>query len=198
MNNNLAGRGIQDTQTLIKLYLQNIIQDGDLAIDATAGRGRDTLFLAQCVGSKGKVFAFDIQREAISATEALLKAHGLAERVELFTKSHDEICLYIKNRIKAAIFNLGYLPGSDQGIVTRADRTIAAVRQVLNLLENRGVVVLTVYRGHEGGLEESRELTRFLSEFPKKNFSVLQGIYLNQGELSPYWIMIQKNREDLS
>lgn len=198
MNNNLAGRGIQDTQTLLRLYLQTILQDGDLAVDATAGRGRDTLFLAGCVGPRGKVVTFDIQPEAIAATEALLKTHGLAERVELFARSHDEISLHIKSRIKAAVFNLGYLPGSDHGIVTRADRTIAAIKQVLNLLEERGIVVLTVYRGHAGGLEESRELTRFLSEFPKKNFSVLQGIYLNQGELSPYWIMIQKNREDLS
>ncbi len=37
-----------------------------------SGAGRDTLFLARCVGNTGKVFAFDIQAEAVKATQQLL------------------------------------------------------------------------------------------------------------------------------
>ncbi len=194
--NNRNLRGIEDTQTLLKSHLKGIIREGDYVIDGTAGRGRDTLFLAQCVGPQGQVYAFDIQEEAITATEKLLLTHHLRDRVVLLRRSHDEITVCIKNRIKAAIFNLGYLPDSANPLTTKAETTLEAVKQVLVLLEYKGVLALTVYRGHEGGLEESDSLLRYISGLPKKDFSVLQGIYLNQGGLSPYWIMIQNNRED--
>ncbi|MDU4300787.1 MAG: rRNA methyltransferase, partial [Eikenella corrodens] len=44
--------------------------EGGIAVDATAGNGHDTLFLAQCVGSGGRVYAFDIQPQALAATQA--------------------------------------------------------------------------------------------------------------------------------
>jgi hypothetical protein len=56
------------------------------------------------------------------------------------------------------------------------------------------LIVITVYRGHAGAQEESQALIRYLSRLPKKDFGVLQGIYPNQGETSPYWIIIQKHR----
>ena len=37
-----------------------MLHHGDIAINATAGNGRDTLFLLQCVGTTGRIFAFDI------------------------------------------------------------------------------------------------------------------------------------------
>ena len=50
---------------------------GGFAIDATAGRGGDTVFLARTVGETGRVLAFDIQEEAVESTRARLKAEGL-------------------------------------------------------------------------------------------------------------------------
>ena len=50
------------------------VQEGNLCIDGTAGRGRDTLFLCNLVGVTGKVHAFDIQEEAVESTQALLQA----------------------------------------------------------------------------------------------------------------------------
>ncbi|MFM7397885.1 MAG: rRNA methyltransferase, partial [Verrucomicrobiota bacterium] len=52
--------------------LRATLSDGDVAIDGTAGRGRDTLLLAGLVGASGRVHAFDVQAEAIDATRALL------------------------------------------------------------------------------------------------------------------------------
>ncbi|NLI93558.1 MAG: methyltransferase domain-containing protein [Peptococcaceae bacterium] len=190
-------RGLQDTQTILKMYLEQVIREGDIVIDATAGRGRDTLFLARCVGVTGKVFAFDIQEEAILATRELLENFGLADRVELLHKSHTSIADHVHDRVKAVVFNLGYLPGGGNRIITQAATTVEAVQQGLTLLEEKGIIALTVYRGHEGGQDESQKLTSFLSGLSKKDFSVVQGIYLNQGELSPYWIMIQKNRRTI-
>ena len=58
---------------------------GGTAIDATAGNGHDTLFLAQCVGANGRVYAFDIQPQALAAALAqavsLLRPGGLLAAV---------------------------------------------------------------------------------------------------------------------
>ena len=35
------------------------VQPGDLVVDATAGNGNDTLWLAEAVGANGRVHAFD-------------------------------------------------------------------------------------------------------------------------------------------
>ena len=66
------------------------VRPGDTALDATAGNGHDTLFLAQCVGPTGRVFAWDIQPLAIERTAALLAKHGVTW-VELKLGDHVEI-----------------------------------------------------------------------------------------------------------
>lgn len=187
-----SDRGIQDIQAILRDYLKKIIRSEDVVVDATTGLGRDTLFLAQCVGPKGKVFAFDIQKEAIEATRELLTKHKMSQRVELLQASHVEILNYVPKGIKAVVFNLGYLPNSNHRVKTLPETTVRAIGEVLDLLAYKGIVAVTAYRGHEGGLEESNALIQYISGLPKKEFSVLQGIYLNQGENSPYWIMIQK------
>ena len=47
--------------------LRERLLPGDLAVDATAGNGHDTHFLAQLTGPDGRVFAFDVQEQAIGA-----------------------------------------------------------------------------------------------------------------------------------
>ncbi|MGI9108918.1 MAG: methyltransferase domain-containing protein, partial [Opitutales bacterium] len=68
-----------------------ILRPGDVAIDGTAGKGRDTACLAQAVGPTGHVHAFDIQPEAIASTHNLLEAAGLLDRVSLHRRSHVEL-----------------------------------------------------------------------------------------------------------
>ncbi len=65
---------------IIHKILREHIRHGDICIDATAGRGRDTLFLAELVGENGKVTAFDIQEEAVYSTRTLLREHGMESR----------------------------------------------------------------------------------------------------------------------
>lgn len=199
MNGVFNPKGIENMQTMLKMYLQHLIQPGDQVLDATAGRGKDTLFLAECVGSEGRVFAFDIQEEAIQSTRELLTAHKMLDRVALFRESHTEIGRLVPQGIRAAVFNLGYLPGSSsQTIITEPETTLQAVNDTLKLLAAKGVIVLTVYRGHSRSLEEANTLNAYAAELSKKDFHVLQGMYLNQGETSPYWLIIQKNRGDHS
>ncbi len=194
--NRIAERGLQNIQTMQRVYLKDMIQVGDTVVDATAGRGRDTVFLADCVGPTGRVYAFDIQEEALTATRELLTQQGLFDRVDLISDSHTELLQYVPNKVTAVVFNLGYLPGSDHRITTKSSTTLEAVEVAVQILKRNGVICLTVYTGHGGGLQESETLLNYFSALPKKDFSVFQGRYMNQGELSPYWIIVQKNRED--
>ena len=55
---------------------------GDAVVDATAGGGVDTLFLARLVGPDGRVFAFDVQAEALDRTRQRLEdAYAAGERL---------------------------------------------------------------------------------------------------------------------
>src|SRR6187200_825592 len=53
------------------------LRAGDVVVDATAGNGHDTVFLAQHVLPGGRVFAFDLQQEAIEATKSQISKHEI-------------------------------------------------------------------------------------------------------------------------
>lgn len=188
-------KGIQNISGLLREFIMSVVQPGDVVLDATAGRGRDTEFLAECVGPQGKVYAFDIQEEAIRETRERLHLRGFEQRVKLFNLDHARLGEVVQGQLKVVIFNLGYLPGSDRLIVTQAASTINALHEALNRLEVRGLLLLTIYRGHDGAREEANAVDHFCRTLPKKEYSVLEGQYTNQGEDTSYWIIVQKNRE---
>ena len=64
-------------------FLSEYISAGDVCIDATAGNGSDTEFLCRMVGETGKVYAFDIQRQALENTREKLERAGFLKRAEL-------------------------------------------------------------------------------------------------------------------
>ena len=51
-----------------KLFLDKIINKDDVVVDATMGNGYDTIYLGKLVGENGKVYAFDVQEEALKST----------------------------------------------------------------------------------------------------------------------------------
>ena len=65
-----------NTVHLAQDWIRRFVKQGDLCIDATAGRGNDTAFLCEVVGKEGKVIAFDIQEDAVNSTKALLEEKG--------------------------------------------------------------------------------------------------------------------------
>lgn len=135
------------------------LRPGDLAIDATAGNGHDTLFLAQRVSPGGRVYAFDVQTRALDATAARLDNAGLRDDAGLCHCGHEQMQQRVPpnwaGRVAAITFNLGYLPGSDKLTVTHPDTTLAALDQSLALLAPGGVLSVLVYRGHDGGQDEA-------------------------------------------
>jgi len=144
---------------LAHLLLGQVIRPGDLVIDATAGNGHDTLFLATAVGEGGRVLAFDVQAAAIDATRGRLEAAGLAGRVTLIEGSHAGIADHAAaGTVAAVMFNLGYLPGHDHGRITEAGETIAALDASARVLRRGGLLSVVCYPGHLGGGHEAESV----------------------------------------
>ena len=176
-----------------KYLLEKSVAVADIVIDATCGNGNDTVFLSHLVGAEGKVYAFDIQKEAIESTDARLKEVGI-ENVELILDGHENVLNYISQAISAAIFNLGYLPGSDKTITTKADTTWQAVVDMLSLLKVGGTIILVIYHGHSEGKIERDEIEAKIATLDPLKTEVLRYEFLNKNH-APYVIAIEKIRE---
>lgn len=184
-------RVLQYAQTLLK----SAISHGDIAVDATAGNGHDTLFLAGLVGDDGFVYAFDVQKQAVDATLHRLLDNALEHRAVVLKDGHENVAKYVDKPISGAIFNLGYLPGSDHEVITRPNTTIQALKSLLKLLKVGGIIVLVIYHGHEGGKKERDEVIRFVSDLPQKYIHVLRYEFLNQKNDPPFVIALEKVKE---
>ena len=184
-------RVIQYAQSLLEMT----VGEGDIAVDATAGNGHDTLFLANLVGDDGYVYSFDVQKQAVDATLHRLLDNALEHRALVLRDGHENVAKYITKPVAGAIFNLGYLPGSDHDIITKPNTTIQALESLLKLLKVGGIIVLVIYHGHEGGKEECDEVIRFVSELPQKYIHVLRYEFLNQQNDPPFVIALEKVKE---
>ena len=186
------GYQLKSARYLAGEVLRQAVQAGDTAVDATMGNGYDALALCRAVGPEGKVYAFDIQQEAVAATETLLAANGVADRAELIRAGHEHMKEYVKGPVRAAVFNLGWLPGGDHTVTTRWETTERAVKAALELLQPEGVVVICAYPGHAEGERERQELAAFLSALDNRKYNVLRQVFLNANAGAPECFVVQK------
>ncbi|MFD2043213.1 class I SAM-dependent methyltransferase [Ornithinibacillus salinisoli] len=197
--NEIMERGVMQMLKGVLSYahylLNETVNTGELAIDATCGNGNDTLFLCKLVGEQGKVIAFDVQEQAIHNTKKRL-AEEKRDNVILIQDSHVNVENYIQpgETISGAIFNLGYLPKSDKSIITKGESTVTAIQKILNYLKEGGLIVIVVYHGHPGGTEEKNTVIEELSELEQRDVSVLRYDFINQKNNPPFLIAIQKNK----
>ncbi|WP_174614094.1 class I SAM-dependent methyltransferase [Virgibacillus ihumii] len=175
--------------------LETAVEKGDTVIDATCGNGHDTIFLSKLVGKTGHVFGFDIQEQAVTNTKNRLAKNGLTN-TDIIQDSHSNFIHHIPvdklTRLGGAIFNLGYLPGSDKSVITKSESTILAVEGVLSHLKRNGLVVLVIYHGHEGGTEEKEQIMKYARLLDQKVFHVLYYGFINQKNDPPFILAIQK------
>jgi len=177
---------------MIHEILIPIIKPGDTIVDATVGNGFDSLFLAKAVGPLGKVIGFDIQEQAIDHARQRLESEGLIDRVNLIHDSHSNIDKYISHPIGGAMFNLGYLPGGNEGIITKAESTLEALEKISCLLSRGGFITIISYWGHSGGSEEKEAVEQFLSELDNKTFITAKFNFLNRSGSPPIVYLVQK------
>ncbi|WP_218107262.1 class I SAM-dependent methyltransferase [Akkermansia glycaniphila] len=155
-------------------WVERVLVPGDSAVDATAGNGYDTLFLARLVGPSGHVHAFDVQAAALEETRRRLMREGCGERVSLHECSHSRMREAVPDGVKAVMFNLGYLPGSDHAVKTVKEETVPAVQAASELLLPGGVLTVMCYPGHEGGREECEAVEEFLESLPLPQWRVVR------------------------
>lgn len=172
--------------------IKKVVSIGDVVVDATMGNGNDTLFLADLVGPTGKVYSFDIQEKAILNTKEKLSSKNLLSRVELIKDGHQNMDLYIKEPVKAVMFNLGYLPGGDHSISTKGETTVAAIKKAMRLICLNGLISIVVYHGGDTGFEEKEAVLSFIKTIDPSRFTVMKTEFVNQINNPPILICIEK------
>lgn len=174
------------------LLLGHFLGEGQRVVDATAGNGADTLFLAEKVGPSGQVYAFDIQEEALSRTRERLVKHNCLKRVKIILDSHENLMAHISEPVHGFIYNLGYLPGGDKSITTGVDSTVKSLEQAIELLVPGGVLAVVVYVGHPGGPEEGQRVKEFFQALPWTFWRVFAWNNINGDSAAPFLLLAQK------
>ena len=181
-----------DLLSLQKYFMLQHLGEGDVAVDFTMGNGNDTLFLSETVGESGRVYAFDIQEDALTSTRAHLEASGAPENYTLICASHHLVLDYVKEPIKAGMFNLGYLPRSGRKTVTTLrETTMPAVEAALSLLADDGILLIAVYPGHEEGNLEGQMLAEYFATLDRRKICVSRFNIMNS-PTSPYFFIAEK------
>jgi len=169
---------------LARHLVREVLREGGLAIDATAGNGHDTLFLAECAGPGGRVLAFDKQAAAINSTRERLKHAGWLDRVELHQTSHARMGETTQpGSASVVMFNLGYLPGGDHSVTTEKEETLIALDAAATCLKPGGMLSVVCYPGHPGGTAETAAVEESLAELTNGGWRVAK--YSMLGTRSP-------------
>lgn len=168
-------------------------QKGGVYVDATMGNGNDTVFLCELAGEAGEVFAFDIQKQALEATQNLLEEHRIETKYHLILDGHENMDKYIpEGKAEVICFNFGYLPGGDHEIATKPSTSILAIEKGLAILKSGGMMCLCVYSGGDTGFEEKDCILNYLKELAPKKYTVIVNQYFNRGNNPPIPIFIFK------
>ena len=170
-----------------KKVISNIINK-NIAIDMTCGRGNDTLFLAKYFN---KVYAFDIQDEAINDTKELLSKNNINNTL-VIKDNFINIDKYDIDGIDCAMYNLGYLPKGDKSIHTNTADTIVSLEKVMNKLNKDGIISICFYPGFPSGKDESIKTMEYLKNINQKEFDILKYEFINQINDPPFLVLIRK------
>lgn len=166
-------------------------------LDATAGTGRDTVFLLEISDTSGTVTAMDIQQEAIDLTEKRITQEmpDHKKRLRLIRDGHQYMDRYFPPRsLDLILFNLGYLPGGDHKLATRPDTTISGLNHALTLLRPGGLVSVLIYSGGDSGYEEKEAVLEWAGSLDPHEYLVILESFYNRPNDPPLPIYIIKQK----
>ncbi|MBX3719531.1 MAG: methyltransferase domain-containing protein [Parachlamydiales bacterium] len=176
-------------------HWKSVVGDGDWIIDATCGRGRDTLKLARLLSPKGSLIGIDIQIEALRETQQLLQDSLTAEqleRVHLFQQSHAQFpSIAHEKSIALIVYNLGYLPQGDKSLTTMTESTLQSIGQAMELIRPGGLISITCYPGHVEGKIEQEALIQMAKGLPLQSWDIRFYRKINS-ETAPSVLFIKK------
>lgn len=182
-----------NTLFLAHKFVSEHVQPGDFCIDATAGKGRDTVFLCSLVKENGKVLSFDIQPDAVTQTQALISEQGYDKIATVILDSHANMEEYAAPETVACImFNFGWLPGGNHKIFTHPETSIPAIEAGLRLLKPGGIMSLCIYYGGESGYEERDALLEYLATIDNRKYTVIVNTFHNRNGDPPIPVYIYK------
>ena len=179
-----------DLVGLHKHFILEHLKDGGVAVDFTMGNGYDTEFLSRTVGESGRVYAFDVQAQAVESTAKRLAEVGCPQNYTLIHDSHHKVKDYVKVPFKAGMFNLGWLPGGDKSITTLRETTMPAIEAAIELMDRDAILNVAVYPGHEEGDAEGNMICDYLAQVSKHKVCATKVKILNS-PTSPYFIVIE-------
>lgn len=174
--------------------IEPALRPGAVAVDATMGNGQDTLWLCRLVGETGRVYAFDVQQEAVNRTRERLAEAGVLDRARLHCTGHEHMAELIVEPVDAVMFNLGWLPGAEHIVTTRTETTLQAADAALQILKPDGLMTICVYPGHEEGARELDALLDWAKSLDPKKYDALIKCYLNQPNDPPRMIAVKRKR----
>jgi hypothetical protein len=178
---------LRHSRTLLRLVWDGAVRHGAVCIDATCGRGSDTLQLAERAGPDGLVHALDVLPRAIAETEARVAAAaecGMA-RVACELRSHesfDGLERVETGSVSAVVYNLGWYPGAgaDRSLTTAAASTARSLAEAARVVRVPGVVTVTGYFHQAGGGEEVEAVEAWAAALDVKKWSVAKVAYPNR------------------
>jgi hypothetical protein len=163
-------------------------------LDATLGKGSDALFMLKLLSNTGRLYAFDIQMDAIHLSKNKILQENYSN-VEFICDSHIHVKKHITSVLDFAVFNLGYLPSFNKAITTTATQTKIALSETFDLLAIGGLMMVTVYAGHENGYEEKEMLSKLVPHVDQKTSDILMYEFSNQINHPPFTYIFEKKRE---
>lgn len=167
--------------------LADRIPEGSVVIDATAGNGHDTLFLAGKVGLTGKVLAFDVQEAAIVSAKSRIAEAGYQDRVAWHCESHARMSDHAAPRsVSVVMFNLGYLPGENHQLTTRTDETLLGLAAAEILIGRNGALSVVCYPGHEEGAGESKAVAKWMESLTQRGWRLARYQMTGTREPAPF------------
>lgn len=155
-----------------------------IVCDLTLGNGNDTLF---CLQHFKHVYAFDIQ--AIAIVRSQLKCEKYLNK-NFYCLDHAQLDTVLSTPVDVVIMNNGYLPNYELSIKTEVKSSITALDKSINLLNEDGYLCITLYRKHEGGLEEYEGLMTYLNQ--NKKLRLIQSYTYENDNLAPVLTIFQK------
>ncbi|WP_166820339.1 class I SAM-dependent methyltransferase [Thalassoroseus pseudoceratinae] len=185
---------------LAQQRIGEVLPTGGFAIDATAGNGHDTLFLARRVGPGGGVVAIDKQSVAIEKTRERLASNSI-ENVQLILGDHADLKELIANAaetgVDAVMFNLGYLPGGDETQTTGTASSLQAIDAAIQVLKPHGLLSVVAYPGHPEGERETQAVIELFQRWSEARKIVMERVDVERpSSHTPILFLVSKQDSD--
>ena len=173
-------------------YWSKIVSPGDRVIDATCGNGMDMLALSKLLDGQGELIGYDIQKEAIQKSEALLKKSLTHDQFQIIAFHHQSHETFLEKSAKLIVYNLGYLPGGDKSITTQTETTLQSFQSACDVILPGGTISVMCYVGHEEGKREEGAIREFVQALPPDQWCCSHHRMINRHQ-APSLYLIQRS-----